>query len=147
MINNVRELFGRDIDKEMAWSEFNSKLELPEMVCYFDFLDVDQSDARALFTLIDTDNSGTVNCEEFLNSCLRLKGPAKALDHQILMREVGEISIILRDVKRDFDRQMNFLRDSVERQTSGQQEGESSPITEIFNQRIHLSCSRGKGLS
>jgi len=105
MINNVRELFGKCLDREMTWVEFNSKLDLPEMMRYFDFLDVDVSDARALFTLIDTDASGSIDCEEFLESCLRLKGPAKALDHQVLMREVSDMGMQMRKVLNILERQ------------------------------------------
>merc|ERR1712176_1358374 len=87
----------------MTWLEFESKLETREMLHYFDFLDVDPSDARSLFAIIDTDNSGTIDCEEFLNSCLRLKGPAKALDHQVLMREVTSLAKMVGDLRHQID--------------------------------------------
>merc|ERR1711933_89547 len=38
------------------------------------------------------DDSGTVSGEEFLNGCLRLRGPAKGLDLALLLKEVRRIA-------------------------------------------------------
>merc|ERR1719503_323985 len=75
LINNVRELFQSQLDK-------------PQMQEAFKAINVDCSEARGLFRLLDLDGSGGVNAEEFLSGCLRLRGPAKALDMALLIREV-----------------------------------------------------------
>merc|ERR1711920_1086137 len=40
---------------------------------------------------LDLDGSGAIDAEEFLSGCLRLRGPAKALDLALLMREVKQL--------------------------------------------------------
>jgi len=88
MINNVRELFKDASDStKMTWDSFVGQLGTPEMRAYFNAIDLDPSEARGLFRLLDIDDSGTINAEEFLNGALRLRGPAKALDLALVMRE------------------------------------------------------------
>mmetsp|Transcript_76725 Transcript_76725/g.193713 ORF Transcript_76725/g.193713 Transcript_76725/m.193713 type:complete len:866 (+) Transcript_76725:65-2662(+) len=99
MINNVRELFksadGR-VSTEMTWDAFMSQLDRPEMRAYFKAMDLDPSEARGLFRLLDMDDSGRIDEEEFLNGCLRLRGPAKALDLALVMKEMRRVSMQLR---------------------------------------------------
>merc|ERR1719440_1645900 len=54
---------------------------------YFKSVDLDPSEARSLFKLMDADQSGTVEAEEFVMGCLRLRGTAKAIDLATLMYE------------------------------------------------------------
>jgi hypothetical protein len=82
----------------MTWDDFNSKLSRPEMKTYFKAIDLDPSEARGLFRLLDLDGSGTVNAEEFLNGCLRLRGPAKALDLSLIMLEMCRMQRLLQDI-------------------------------------------------
>jgi len=99
MINNVRELFksadGR-VSTEMTWDTFMSQLDRPEMRAYFKAMDLDPSEARGLFRLLDMDGSGRIDEEEFLNGCLRLRGPAKAMDLALVMKEMRRLSTQLR---------------------------------------------------
>merc|ERR1712050_800627 len=90
LINNVRELFQKigGVRMEMNWQMFEGLLDTPQMKEAFKAINVDPSEARGLFKLLDMDNSGVVNAEEFLCGCMKLRGPAKALDLAILSREV-----------------------------------------------------------
>lgn len=94
LINNVRELF-QDLDggiqASMNWELFESKLDRPQMQEAFKAINVDPSEAKGLFRLMDLDGSGAVGAEEFLSGCLRLRGPAKALDLALLIRQVRKI--------------------------------------------------------
>merc|ERR1719401_2990123 len=56
------------------------------MVEYFRSINVDTSEAQGLFELIDVDGSGTVDANEIVQGCLRLKGTARALDVALLMQ-------------------------------------------------------------
>merc|ERR1712187_597276 len=49
-------------------------------------------EASGVFRLLDVDESGTIDLEEFLNGCLGLHGPAKAIDLATLMWEVRQLS-------------------------------------------------------
>merc|ERR1711988_480686 len=89
VINNVLEIFkdqlGSGSCTEMTWDSFVGQLNRPEMRAYFKAIDLDPSEARGLFRLLDMDDSGTIDAEEFSHGCLRLRGPAKALDLALVM--------------------------------------------------------------
>mmetsp|Transcript_93423 Transcript_93423/g.146975 ORF Transcript_93423/g.146975 Transcript_93423/m.146975 type:complete len:718 (-) Transcript_93423:424-2577(-) len=102
MINNLRDLFemvtldkGEDChptDLVMTWEDFVTRLHSVQMQDYFKAIDVDPSDARGIFCLLDQDNTGFVTFEDFVNGCCRLRGQAKALDLQILLHELRRFS-------------------------------------------------------
>jgi hypothetical protein len=102
MIGNVREAFKNAVSdddrgsKVMTWEKFESQLDQQTMQAYFKAIDVDPSEARGLFRLIDIDDAGAVDFEEFLTGCLRLRGPAKALDLQLLMHDVRLLAVQLK---------------------------------------------------
>jgi len=50
------------------------------LVSSFHALDLEVTDVRTLFLLLDRDRRGFINVEEFLLGCFRLKGEAKTLD-------------------------------------------------------------------
>lgn len=92
LVNNVREIF-QTVDggiKEgcMNLDQFLQKLHTPQMQEFLKGIDVDPSDAKGLFRLLDVDDSGVVEADEFLSGCLRLRGPAKALDAALIIQEV-----------------------------------------------------------
>lgn len=93
MINQLRDLF-ESIDGShsglISLLDLESNLDNPRLVAYFKEIDIDTSEARGLFRLLDRDGSGTIDADEFLSGCLRLRGPAKALDLQLVMRELAE---------------------------------------------------------
>ncbi|CAJ1341465.1 unnamed protein product [Effrenium voratum] len=64
----------------ISWEEFRQHLENPDMMRCFESLGFDISEAYGLFNLLDTDQSGNIECEELLEGCLRLRGPANAID-------------------------------------------------------------------
>lgn len=91
MLNTVREAFlsaGGSITGVMTMEGLETQLDTPHMKAYFKSIDVDTSQAKGLFLLLDRDGSGEIDFEEFLSGCLRLRGPTKALDLQILTHEV-----------------------------------------------------------
>jgi len=101
MVSNARELF-QSLDggmrAHMTWETFESKLDAPQMQAFLKAIDVDPSEARGLFKLLDLDGSGEVSADEFLNGALRLRGAAKALDVALLIQEVRNIERQMRQV-------------------------------------------------
>merc|ERR1740121_2668803 len=94
MVNNARELFmGLEggLQATLSWEDFKQKLDDQHMREFFKFIDVDPSDARGLFRLLDLDNSGGLSAEEFLTGAIRLRGTAKSLDVALLIQEVKKI--------------------------------------------------------
>jgi len=95
LVNNVRELFSKipdGIHGKMDWHRFESLLNTSQMQEAIQAIKLELADARGLFKLLDADNSGCVCAEEFLAGCLRLRGPAKALDLAILHFEVRKLT-------------------------------------------------------
>lgn len=58
-----------------------------ELVAYFKQIDVDVTEAECLFDMLDINDSGSIDLEEFLSGCLRMQGSVKALDLLLVTRE------------------------------------------------------------
>merc|ERR1719399_1757584 len=83
LVTRVHELFmeaDEDHSGVITWEEFKNQLGNPEMVEYFKTIDLDPSEAEHLFDLLDVTGEGKITSEEFVNGCLRMRGPAKAYD-------------------------------------------------------------------
>jgi len=103
MVSNARELFqGLEggLHAQMGWEMFQSKATSPQMQEFFKAIDVEPSEAKCLFDLLDLDNSGEISADEFLSGAMRLRGPAKALDLAVLVNEVRQIDKQLRALSR-----------------------------------------------
>jgi len=107
LLHTVRNLFhmtDRDQSGDISWDEFKTKLDHPDMHVYFKSIDLDIDEAEDLFKLIDINDSGSIDPEEFVNGCIRLQGPAKAIDLATLMHEYQH------GQKRDALRHRKYLR-------------------------------------
>lgn len=67
--------------------EFEQYSQDRRVQAYFSALDLDVTDAKELFKLLDVDASGGVSVNEFVQACMRLRGSAKSMDLQFLMYE------------------------------------------------------------
>ncbi|CAK9094774.1 unnamed protein product [Durusdinium trenchii] len=67
-------------DGFVCWEDAKRHLEKPDMMRCFESLGFNISEAYGLFKLLDTEQSGNIECEELLEGCLRLRGPANAID-------------------------------------------------------------------
>jgi len=90
LANHISELFfqdpGRD-DGQITWEDFKEKLASSDMQEYFKAINVDVSEAQGFFGLLDVDGSGSVDPEEVVSGCLRLRGQAKAIELSLLMKQ------------------------------------------------------------
>ncbi|CAJ1385656.1 unnamed protein product, partial [Effrenium voratum] len=82
-IEKIRYLFN-EIDAEdtgvITYQMFQNKVGTKEVQTYFESIDLDIWDAWSFFKLLDLDNGGAIEVEEFLMGCLRLRGSARAMD-------------------------------------------------------------------
>jgi hypothetical protein len=83
-MKNLLKVTDQDESGSISWEEFEEQLDNPDMVEYFKCIDVDISEGRSLFDILDPEAEGQVEAEAFVSGCLRLRGPARALDLEIL---------------------------------------------------------------
>eukprot|EP00927_Polykrikos_kofoidii_P073644 TRINITY_DN69665_c0_g1_i1.p1 TRINITY_DN69665_c0_g1~~TRINITY_DN69665_c0_g1_i1.p1 ORF type:complete len:736 (+),score=125.72 TRINITY_DN69665_c0_g1_i1:101-2209(+) len=72
----------------LTWDEFESHIEDEKVLAYLKSLGIDIGQARTLFTLLDADQTGDVDMEEFVRGVLRLKGGATSMDLAVLTYQV-----------------------------------------------------------
>jgi len=92
----MRELFiEMDDDRSgtVTLQEIKEYFSDPRVMSYFQVLGIDPNDTEKLFRLIDDDDSGDVNVEEFLLGCMRLKGGARSIDVHQLLHEVKRLEL------------------------------------------------------
>ncbi|CAE7281182.1 Scn11a [Symbiodinium natans] len=69
---------------ELTATAFEQHINDPQVAAYFRALDMDLNNVWKLFTLLDPDGSGTIDLQEFVEGCLKLRGPATRLDMEPL---------------------------------------------------------------
>eukprot|EP00927_Polykrikos_kofoidii_P051229 TRINITY_DN45015_c0_g1_i1.p1 TRINITY_DN45015_c0_g1~~TRINITY_DN45015_c0_g1_i1.p1 ORF type:complete len:664 (+),score=95.39 TRINITY_DN45015_c0_g1_i1:65-2056(+) len=110
MANSIFKKADRKKAGSINRDEFLTALHSDEMQTYFKTIDVAISDAEKVFDIIDIDESGTIEVDEFVSGVFRLKGPAKALDFVAFLRvwqsaqehmivELTELRSVVDDVK------------------------------------------------
>mmetsp|Transcript_62311 Transcript_62311/g.200895 ORF Transcript_62311/g.200895 Transcript_62311/m.200895 type:complete len:806 (+) Transcript_62311:139-2556(+) len=111
LLSHASNLFlASDLDRNgtVSWDEFESRLDDPHMQEFFKSIDVDVSEAQSVFHLLDVDDSGVLDLDQFMDGCLRLRGPAKAVDLSMLMHETKRMS-------RKHTLQMSILQNKLDK--------------------------------
>eukprot|EP00913_Durusdinium_trenchii_P011410 g10715.t1 len=65
------------------WEQFRSFIHNEHVQAYFATQQLDTTDARELFNLLDQDGDGEVCIEEFILGCKKLRGQAKSSDDRL----------------------------------------------------------------
>merc|ERR1712012_1013664 len=76
---------------EMEIEELTDRIQDPTIAAYFSRIGVDVDQVQKLFKLLDQDQSGSIDKEEFMFGCLRLQGQAKSFDIAILQHDMKAI--------------------------------------------------------
>merc|ERR1712203_646161 len=87
LAQNARRVFtAADQDRSgmISWEDFENALHHGDMHTFFKAIDIDISEAKSLFDLLDLSGDGNISADEFLNGCLHVRGPAKSLDLFVL---------------------------------------------------------------
>jgi len=97
MVNQLRHLLKNmdsDLSGTITWDEFRKELTNPQMREVFKAIDIEltEEEAKGLFMLLDLQGDGCVRIEDFLSGIMRLIGPAKSLEQQLLMHEFRRLS-------------------------------------------------------
>uniref|UniRef100_A0A7S0AGA6 EF-hand domain-containing protein n=1 Tax=Pyrodinium bahamense TaxID=73915 RepID=A0A7S0AGA6_9DINO len=76
---------------ELNLDEFESYIEDEKIKAFLSTCQLDIDQVKTLFSLLDTDGTGTVDLEEFITGCLRLRGGATSLDMAMLRWQVDSL--------------------------------------------------------
>eukprot|EP00930_Biecheleria_cincta_P004229 TRINITY_DN105128_c0_g1_i1.p1 TRINITY_DN105128_c0_g1~~TRINITY_DN105128_c0_g1_i1.p1 ORF type:complete len:617 (+),score=120.30 TRINITY_DN105128_c0_g1_i1:52-1902(+) len=90
-------------DGEISLYDFEARFQEPEVVSFFQCLEIDMSDAWSLFKLMTPKRNGTLNVDEFVEGCLRLKGTAKKIDVAVMMQEQKRIKRRLEGISKNIE--------------------------------------------
>ncbi|CAJ1366428.1 unnamed protein product [Effrenium voratum] len=71
---------GKQAGSELSKAEFDQLVTTEAMEKYLMAIGLEIGEADDLFQFLDRDDSGSLSIVEFVQGCLRLRGPAKALD-------------------------------------------------------------------
>merc|ERR1712228_52043 len=72
-------------DGAISLKEFEEHLQDEHMQAFLQTCEIDNTDAWTFFKLLDTDGGGCVDCQKFVEGCIRLKGNAKSIHVAQLM--------------------------------------------------------------
>lgn len=72
----------------LTLDEFEKQIQDENILSYLSSMGLDIDQVRTLLTLLDRDQNGEVDIEEFITGCLRLKGGAKSLDMAVLQYQL-----------------------------------------------------------
>jgi len=88
-------LFFKRADKDgsmlLSYEEFSEALSSREVQAFFNALNLDGSQAGALFSLLDKNSSREISIEEFIEGCVHLRGEAKSLDVAVLLEKQSKL--------------------------------------------------------
>ena len=80
-----------DNDGGITAKEFEVALQDAALISVFDALEISVEDAWALFRTLDSDGDSHVGPQEFVDGCLRCKGPARAIDVVCIKRDLHTV--------------------------------------------------------
>lgn len=137
----VDSVIGQNYDEEVTFELFKEVLKAPAMVEYFKQINVEVKEARWLFDLIDMDASGSLDSKEIVDGCLSLRGPARALELAILMKDFATMQRTLQEF------QISIMEKLNEVQSTSTTPGTCSPPALIEQRMSSASVGGGGGYS
>jgi len=91
-LKRVFRIADKDGNGLLSLAELDKQLRDPWVRAYFAGLDIDPGEAKIIFALLDSDKSGMLTTDEFINGVIKTKGSAKNIDILSLMYDSSLIS-------------------------------------------------------
>jgi len=88
---------------QITLDEFETRLQDESVQALFEALDVGVTDAWTLFQMLDSDGNSCINADEFIDSCIRMRGPARSVDICGLRLQTTKIRSQLSDLTQAHD--------------------------------------------
>jgi len=79
-VGNLFSVMDADGSGSVSLAEIQDCFSDPLVIAFFSALDLDIEDTERIFQLIDSDDSGELGIQEFIDGCMKLKGGARSLD-------------------------------------------------------------------
>eukprot|EP00930_Biecheleria_cincta_P001943 TRINITY_DN103019_c0_g1_i1.p1 TRINITY_DN103019_c0_g1~~TRINITY_DN103019_c0_g1_i1.p1 ORF type:complete len:613 (+),score=88.57 TRINITY_DN103019_c0_g1_i1:64-1839(+) len=108
-IRHIFEELDTDASGELTFAELQEKIGDERLASLWSSIDIDTQEVWTLFSLMDTDRSGSIDIDEFMFGCLNLRGNAKAIHLAKIKREQK----VAREMLNDLRLQIEALRDDV----------------------------------
>jgi len=123
---NLFSKLDNDESGTVSLEEFQEHMDDSSVAGFFILLDIDPSDAFALFKLLDDDGTGQIDADEFIDGCLRLQGGARSIDlakvrheHKAMMKKLHDAHVAQQkrndEIMLRQGRQLNNVADKVDR--------------------------------
>merc|ERR1719335_283920 len=100
-IQHISALFTK-MDKDgsgyITIEEFEERFMDPHVQAYFSSLDLNPEDAWEFFKLLDADHGGILDIEEFVDGCMRVRGPAKSIDIARMMHQQKRMVKVIAEI-------------------------------------------------
>merc|ERR1719291_425158 len=87
-----------DGDQMITFEEFSQSLERKDVCDYISALEVEISDAKLFFQMLDKDGSGTVDIVEFMSGMRKLRGDAKSVDVHMMVHESKNLCSLVKSL-------------------------------------------------
>lgn len=112
-LQTMKQIFS-ELDQDnsgiIQFDELHEQLNNQEIGAYFSRLGVDCSEVEKLFHLLDEDGSKSIDKEEFMYGCLRLRGAAKSLDLAILHSQLSFAIKAIQELDQSMKRRLERLK-------------------------------------
>lgn len=115
MAHKVFRLVDDDNSEEISKQEFYRHMQSGGMDSYLQAVELPRSAAATLFEILDNDKSNSINVNEFVEGCLRLRGLPRAADVAQLLMEFRKNSQRQKDWFTALTRILEKLRQEVRR--------------------------------
>lgn len=104
-----------DEDKSghLSWEEFKDMLSDDRVSAYLSTLDLDFSELRTLYKILDVHKAGRVAIDDFVWGCMRLQGLAKSMDLCTLLYEHRQHRKHVHDALHHFDKHLELISAAV----------------------------------
>ncbi|CAJ1347136.1 unnamed protein product [Effrenium voratum] len=109
LVRSLRRIF-KDMDKEnsnmVSIDEFKTSMATRKLSSFLESLGISTQDVWTLFTIIDTDQSGLIDLDEFVSGCMELHGPAKSYqiskmswENKVTRQAIKQLFALLLDIR------------------------------------------------
>eukprot|EP00450_Noctiluca_scintillans_P014600 CAMPEP_0194523428 /NCGR_PEP_ID=MMETSP0253-20130528/58313_1 /TAXON_ID=2966 /ORGANISM="Noctiluca scintillans" /LENGTH=622 /DNA_ID=CAMNT_0039367967 /DNA_START=69 /DNA_END=1937 /DNA_ORIENTATION=+ len=92
---------------DIPWAAFAEQFNSEQMERYLKLVDLSDTKAEDLFMLLDADESGSISVEEFVQGCIRLRGPARSVELSILMHNFRVFTVRMEKQTADVERTLS----------------------------------------